>query len=136
MTQPGKFVWLIEDSGNKFCAQGFNGDVLTLDGNVVEGKTADISIEEKQTISRGKKKRIRKLFLIYWNYKKYWPSWDGKSLELVLDAIKMIVRKKEQEIKGKPTRNFEEETLKARKLKTLEKACKSSDPYAVLQIEC
>lgn len=136
MNRHGKFVWLVEDGGKAFCAKGYDEEVITLDGTIVLGETKDLTKKEKETISKGKKKRIRKLFLIYWNYKKYWPSWDGKSLELVVDAIQMIVRKKKQEIQRKPTTNLKEETDQMKKLKALEKACKSPDPYAVLQIEC
>ena len=99
-------------SEGKLGAKGYDNDFVQIDGTI--SKVLDpreLSKEEKIEIGPGKKRRLKRLYLVYVNYKGYWPSWDG-SLELTEDRVLLVKTKKLAQLQKRTVRTFEE-TAKA-----------------------
>lgn len=108
--QVGSFC-VFED---KLGVKGQGNDFIPIDGKIVKvevSKLRELSKEEKIDLGSGKKRRIKKLFTIYVNYRQYWPSWDG-SLELTEDRVLLVKTKKLAQLQKRTVRTFEE-TAKA-----------------------
>lgn len=106
--QVGSFCVFEDQLGVK----GQGNDLILIDARIIEARNPrEISKEEKIELGMGKKRRLRKLFLVYDNYKKYWPSWNG-SLELTEDRVLLVKTKKLAQLQKRTVRTFEE-TAKA-----------------------
>jgi len=115
--------------------RGFDSEVILLDGIIVNLEQVRVlDFKEKIRLSAGKKKRLRKLFLVYKNYAEYWPSWDRKDLALSDEAIRLVWTKKVEKIVTKKSSSFEEEVQTHSIATALFNAIKTRDVFGILAI--
>lgn len=131
---PGRFVWF----SNEIAVKGFEEDIVSIAGEVLkvsDQNLQEVSAQDRQELSPGKKKRLRRLFLVYKNYVLYWPSWDRKTFDLIESAIQLVRNKKMRVLQQVISRELSEEIKVKRAIDLLVSFDARKNPYEILQVE-